>query len=76
MEPELLLYAFPLKADIENAPQNLKMELINLQCDTDLNQMFSETICQNLIPTCQQKISLCADFWIKNDCNVQQHLCK
>jgi hypothetical protein len=30
-EPEFMLFAFPLKADIEKAPENLQMELINLQ---------------------------------------------
>jgi 17beta-estradiol 17-dehydrogenase/3beta-hydroxysteroid 3-dehydrogenase/mitotic-spindle organizing protein 1 len=47
MEPEFMLFAFPLKADIEKAPESLKMELINLQCDTDLNQKFSETKLQD-----------------------------
>jgi hypothetical protein len=40
---EFTLFAFPLKAHIEKAPENLQMELINLQCDTDLNQKFPET---------------------------------
>jgi hypothetical protein len=31
MEPEFMLFAFPLKADIEKAPENFQMELINLQ---------------------------------------------
>jgi hypothetical protein len=43
MEPEFMLFAFPLKADIEKAPENLQTELINLQCDTNPNQKFSET---------------------------------
>jgi hypothetical protein len=43
MEPEFMLFAFPLKADMEKAPENLQMKLINLQCDTDLKQTFSET---------------------------------
>jgi hypothetical protein len=43
MEPEFMLFAFPLKADIEKAPENFQMELIDLQCDTKLNQKFSET---------------------------------
>jgi hypothetical protein len=47
MEPEFTLFAFPLKADIEKAPENLQMELINLQCDTNLNQKFSETKLQD-----------------------------
>jgi hypothetical protein len=29
MEPEFMLFAFPLKGDIEKAPENLQMELIN-----------------------------------------------
>jgi 17beta-estradiol 17-dehydrogenase/3beta-hydroxysteroid 3-dehydrogenase/mitotic-spindle organizing protein 1 len=47
MEPEFMLFAFPLKADIEKAPENLQMQLINLQCDTNLNQKFSETKLQD-----------------------------
>jgi hypothetical protein len=43
MEPEFMLFASPLKADIDKAPESLKMELINFQCDIDLNQKFSET---------------------------------
>jgi 17beta-estradiol 17-dehydrogenase/3beta-hydroxysteroid 3-dehydrogenase/mitotic-spindle organizing protein 1 len=42
-----MLFAFPLKADIEKAPENLQMELTNLQCDTNLNQKFSETKLQD-----------------------------
>jgi hypothetical protein len=42
MEPESLL-VLRLKADIKNAPENLQMELINLKCDTNLTQKFSET---------------------------------
>jgi hypothetical protein len=30
IEPEFMLFAFRLKADIEKAPENLQMELINL----------------------------------------------
>jgi hypothetical protein len=30
VEPEFMLFAFPFKADIEKAPENLQMELINL----------------------------------------------
>jgi hypothetical protein len=47
MEPEFMLFAFPLKADIKKAPGNLQMELINLQCDTNLNQKFSDTKLQD-----------------------------
>jgi hypothetical protein len=47
MEPEFMLFAFPLKADIEKAPENLQMELINLQCNINLNLKFSETKLQD-----------------------------
>jgi hypothetical protein len=47
MEPDFLLFVLPLKADVENAPENLQMELINLQCDTNLTQKFSETDLQD-----------------------------
>jgi hypothetical protein len=47
MEPEFLLFAFSFKADFEKAPENLQMELINLPCDTNLNQKFSETKLQD-----------------------------
>jgi hypothetical protein len=47
MEPEFMLFAFPLKADIEMAPEYLQMELINLQCGTNLNLKFSETQLQD-----------------------------
>jgi 17beta-estradiol 17-dehydrogenase/3beta-hydroxysteroid 3-dehydrogenase/mitotic-spindle organizing protein 1 len=47
MDPEFTLFAFPSKADTEKAPENLQMELINLQCDTNLNQKFFETKLQH-----------------------------
>jgi hypothetical protein len=47
MEPEFLLFVLPLKADVKNAPENFQMELINLQCDTNLTQKFSETDLQD-----------------------------
>jgi hypothetical protein len=37
MEPEFMLFAFPLKADIQKGPENLQTELIDLQCDTNVN---------------------------------------
>jgi hypothetical protein len=46
MEPEFL-FVFPLKADVENAPENLQIELIKLQYDTNLTQKFSETDLQD-----------------------------
>jgi hypothetical protein len=48
MEPEFMLFAFPFKADVEKAPENLQMELINLQCDTNLSRKFSERKLQDL----------------------------
>jgi hypothetical protein len=47
MELEFMLFAFPFKANTKKAPENLQMELINLQCDTNLNQKFSETKLQD-----------------------------
>jgi hypothetical protein len=46
MEREFL-FVLSLKADVENAPKNLQMELINLQCDTNLTQKFFETDLQD-----------------------------
>jgi len=40
MELEFMLFALPLKIDIEKAPENLKVELINLQCDTNFTKNF------------------------------------
>jgi hypothetical protein len=37
-----VLFASPLKVEIEKAPENLQPELINLHCDTNLNQTLSE----------------------------------
>jgi 17beta-estradiol 17-dehydrogenase/3beta-hydroxysteroid 3-dehydrogenase/mitotic-spindle organizing protein 1 len=42
-----MLFAFPLKADIEKAPENLQMELTNLHCNTNLNQKFPGTKLQD-----------------------------
>jgi hypothetical protein len=47
MEPEFMFFASPFKADIEKAPENFQIELINLQCDTNLNQKFPETKLQD-----------------------------
>jgi 17beta-estradiol 17-dehydrogenase/3beta-hydroxysteroid 3-dehydrogenase/mitotic-spindle organizing protein 1 len=66
MEPESMLFAFPLKVDIEKAPENLQMELINLQCDTNLNQKFSETKLQyfySYLP--KEKIPILRSFGLR-----------
>jgi hypothetical protein len=39
--PKFVLFELPSEADIEKAPENLKMELVNSHCDTDLNCKFS-----------------------------------
>jgi hypothetical protein len=60
MEPELAPFAFPLKVDIQKAPENLQIELINMQCDTILNQHFPKQNCKIFILTCQKKNFLCS----------------
>jgi hypothetical protein len=45
MEPEFMFFASHLMLDIEKAPEYFDMELINLQCDTNLTQTISETKC-------------------------------
>jgi hypothetical protein len=67
MEPEFMLFAFPLKADIEKAPENLQTELINLLCDTNLNQKFPETKLQDFysyLPK-EKKIPLIRSFGLR-----------
>jgi hypothetical protein len=38
----IYVVCFSLKSDIEEAPENLQMELQILQCDTNLNQVICE----------------------------------
>jgi hypothetical protein len=47
MELDFMLHAFPLKIALEKASANVQMELINLECDTDLIQTFLETKLQD-----------------------------
>jgi hypothetical protein len=47
MELEFMLFTLPLMTDIEKAPENMQMKLIDLQCDTNLIQKFSETKLQD-----------------------------
>jgi hypothetical protein len=76
MEPEFMLFAFSLKTDIKKDPENLQMELINLQCDTKLNQKFYETKLQDFYSYMpKRKISSTQVCWVKNDCNARQHVC-
>jgi hypothetical protein len=66
MEPEFLLFVLPLKADSENAPGNLQIELINLQCDTNLTWNFSETDLQDFysyLP--KEKFPVLRSFWLR-----------
>jgi hypothetical protein len=66
MEPEFMLFAFNLKADIEKAPEDLQIESTNLQCDTNLNQKFSETKLQDFysyLP--KEKFTLLRSFGLR-----------
>jgi hypothetical protein len=64
-KPEFLL-ALPSKVDIKNAPENLKMELTNFQCDNNLNQKFSETNLQDffLFQQAERKVSCTQIFGV------------
>lgn len=71
-EAEFLLFALPLSVEVENTPENLKMELIYFQCGATINEKYSEKICKTL--------HLLASFLLEilcvtNDCNFRQHLC-
>jgi hypothetical protein len=61
-------------ADIENAPQDLQMELISLQCDNNVRQNFSEKMCKTFIPTCQKKSFCTQILLVKNGHGVREHL--
>jgi 17beta-estradiol 17-dehydrogenase/3beta-hydroxysteroid 3-dehydrogenase/mitotic-spindle organizing protein 1 len=61
-----MLFAIPLKADIEKAPENLQMELINLQCDTNLNQkVFWNKIARFYSYLPKEKFPLLRSFGLK-----------
>jgi hypothetical protein len=68
LQPGFFIFTLGLKADSDKAPKNLKIKLINLQWDINLNQKFYEMECAMLL-------SPCAKRKVKNDCNVWQHLC-
>jgi hypothetical protein len=42
MEYYFTLFHFPLKADIQNLPEYIKIDLINLERDMKLTQNFPE----------------------------------
>jgi len=42
MESGFILFALPFKTNVNNAPENVQMELINLQCDINLKQNFQD----------------------------------
>ena len=42
MESDFVLFARPFKMNGNNAPENFQMELINLQCDRNLNPKFQD----------------------------------
>jgi hypothetical protein len=71
-----MLFAFPLKVDIEKAPENLQMKLINLQCDTNLNQKFYETKLQDFysyLP--KEKFPLLRSFWLRMTAMLAARMC-
>jgi hypothetical protein len=77
MEPEFMLFAFPLKADIEKATENFQMELINLQCDTNLNQTFSETKLQYFYPYLpKDKFPLLGSFGLRMIAMFSTYVCE
>lgn len=43
LEAAFTLFSLPLKTNVQNAPENLQMELIKLQCDINLIQKFEDT---------------------------------
>lgn len=67
-----MLFALLVKADIDNAPENLQTELINLRYDTDFNGEFSETDLQYFY-SCLP-VSCAQILWVTNDCGVRQPL--
>ena len=42
MESDFTLFALPFKTNVNNAPENLQMELINLKSDVNLKQKFQD----------------------------------
>ena len=65
------LFDLTLKADIEKAPENLKMGLINAQCNTDLCQKHSETKLQTFYYYLPKESSL---YWDPPG-QHRQHFC-
>ena len=47
MESDFILFALPFKTNVNNASENLIMELINLQFDINLNQKFQYVLLLN-----------------------------
>ena len=42
MESDFTLFALSFKTNVNNAPENLQMKLISLQCDINLKQEFQD----------------------------------
>lgn len=53
-----VLFTCYLKVDIGKPPEDLKMELISLVTDTNLNQKFSQAIARLLFLHAKQKLPL------------------
>ena len=42
LEPQFLLFATPFTVDAKNVPEEVQMELLDLQCDTVLKQKYAD----------------------------------
>ena len=49
MQSQFMVFAFPMKAVIENIPENLRMELTNLQPDSTRTKIFLNQDCMKFI---------------------------
>jgi predicted metalloenzyme YecM len=61
MELEFMLFALPLNVDIEKVLEDLQMEFIYMQCDTNLIKKFSKF----LLTHTGREISSTLVSWIK-----------
>jgi len=70
MKLEYMMFALPLKSDIVKAPENLEMELINLQCDTNLIQKLGSKIVRFLFILTKDNCLQFRSLGLRNDCNI------
>jgi hypothetical protein len=71
---ELMVLGFSLKVNIEKASEIFKLELMNCQCDTELNQKISKTKCKIFVLIAERKNSSSQANITENDCNVRWHV--